>query len=358
MGAVSSYFSRKVNSSRIETDPFIQISTRAGEMAESRTREIARQQINEPWTITDEISKHSTALHEVQEFINRAGMMLERQRRLETELETCHERLKRFTGDHARQNESNVENITSTNSPSTLERNYEQFYDHERMDAVDAIENSRLKKRRDKLTEIDDKYTACLIFEESYAAAEVLHKSFLEGMSLLVTSAPATGAQYLEASKKQSGELRFSIQPRSHNLGSKGQIIENSLKVIMKETAENCDADALMQRTLACLRKLQENGTFGAYANEFFLKPQLKKFIERSCKYAWKLVCQTPPYVIQGNLAMAQGGVFDSAHHQLSKDFEYTGRTSDYVSAVLWPGLFEGASGRVIRKTEVLLEQV
>ena len=72
----------------------------------------------------------------------------------------------RFTEEHARgQSESNVVNINSTNSPSKLEENYEQFYDHERMDAVDAIENSRLQKKRDKWTVIDDKHVACLIFE-------------------------------------------------------------------------------------------------------------------------------------------------------------------------------------------------
>ena len=77
-------------------------------------------------------------------------------------------RIRRFTGDHARQNESHVENISSTNSPTALERRYEQFYDHERMDAVDAIENCRIQNQHgDKWAEIEDKYTACLIFEVS-----------------------------------------------------------------------------------------------------------------------------------------------------------------------------------------------
>lgn len=78
----------------------------------------------------------------------------------------CHLRLRRFSEDHAaRQSESNVENINSTNRPSALERKYEQFYDHERMDAVDVIESLRLRQERSKWTELDDKLTACLIFE-------------------------------------------------------------------------------------------------------------------------------------------------------------------------------------------------
>ena len=74
-------------------------------------------------------------------------------------------RLRRFTEDHARVSESGNENISSSNRPSTLERNYEQFYDHERMDAVDCIENSRIKKERTKWTEVDDQLVASVIFE-------------------------------------------------------------------------------------------------------------------------------------------------------------------------------------------------
>lgn len=75
-------------------------------------------------------------------------------------------RLKGFTRDHARQSESNVENISSANSPTMLERKYEQFYDHERMDAVEHIDLQRYN--RDKLSETCDKYVACRIFEVTH----------------------------------------------------------------------------------------------------------------------------------------------------------------------------------------------
>lgn len=80
-------------------------------------------------------------------------------------------RLRKFTGDHARQSESNAEIISSTNTPTSLELKYRQFYDHERMDAIDGIENARAKKEREKGTSMNaiyDSYIACLIFEVSY----------------------------------------------------------------------------------------------------------------------------------------------------------------------------------------------
>lgn len=74
-------------------------------------------------------------------------------------------RLRRFTEDHARVSESGNENISSSNRPSTLEGMYEQFYDHERMDAIICIENSRIKKERTKWADAEDQYVACTIFE-------------------------------------------------------------------------------------------------------------------------------------------------------------------------------------------------
>lgn len=73
--------------------------------------------------------------------------------------------MRRFTEDHARVSETGNENISSSNRPSALEGKYEQFYDHERMDAIDCIESSRIKKERTKWTEADDQYVACIIFE-------------------------------------------------------------------------------------------------------------------------------------------------------------------------------------------------
>lgn len=74
-------------------------------------------------------------------------------------------RLRRFTGDHARISESVNENISSSNRPSELEGKYEEFYDHERMDAIDCIEKSRIKKETSRWAEIEDQRIACLIFE-------------------------------------------------------------------------------------------------------------------------------------------------------------------------------------------------
>jgi len=92
MGSVSAYFTRKAASSRIESDPFIASTLTEGMAEGGQARDASKQQINEPWISKDEFRRYSTALRETQEFLNRSGIMFDRQRKLEAELETCNER--------------------------------------------------------------------------------------------------------------------------------------------------------------------------------------------------------------------------------------------------------------------------
>ena len=92
MGTVLAYFFRKpAASSRIEADPFIIVASTPDEgMAEGKPRDTTRQQVNNEALISkDEIRRFQ---HDTQEFFNRTVIMLDRQRRLESELETCNER--------------------------------------------------------------------------------------------------------------------------------------------------------------------------------------------------------------------------------------------------------------------------
>lgn len=115
------------------------------------------------------------------------------------------------------------------------------------------------------------------------------------------------------------------------------------------------------QRTMAALHKRQEKGSFfQAYNKEIFMHPAIQKYTERCCKYTWKLVCQTPPYLMEGNFSLVKnpGVAFNPAAHQHSRDFTPPQQTSECIDCVIWPGLFvnDGSSKRVIRKTEVILK--
>lgn len=48
--------------------------------------------------------------------------------------------------------------------------------------------------------------------------------------------------------------------------------------------------------------------------------------------------------------------LFDDSCHQISKDHSFSEGNSGNIDFVVWPGLFDGSSGRVIRKTEVVLQ--
>lgn len=85
MGTGLSYLTGKFSSSRIETEPF-------EEMAESKPRDISRQHTPVAPMSQNDIRRYIAAFEVVQEFLNNGGSMMERQRMLESELETCQER--------------------------------------------------------------------------------------------------------------------------------------------------------------------------------------------------------------------------------------------------------------------------
>lgn len=352
MGAFLSSFSRTLTS-QVESDPFEALSVEARAMADASYGKDPHSTSQQAGSFSrEELNRYSNALHTCHEFLTTSLNLVERNTLLETELGTCQERLRRFTGDHARISESVNENISSSNRPSELEGKYEEFYDHERMDAIDCIEKSRIKKETSRWAEIEDQRIACLIFEEAFQAAQTLKENFLEGISCMMKSAPAIGAQYSEG---KSDPVVFSVKRGQRQSSSLGQSDMNNLKAILKETAKSCDIDAIIKRVYNSLSQRQENGRLSDYQRDFFAKKEMEKYLRRCCRYAWRMVCQTPPYFIQGNSFLHKTDLaFDPKFHQVT--MKYPEHNSGYISLVLWPGLFEGLSGRVIRKTEVVLK--
>lgn len=92
MGAGWSPIARKSTSRRIESPtlevPFVE----AEGMAEGNPRDATRHHTPERRISQDDFKRYSEAIRDVQEFIHHGGSIIERQRMLEIELETCHER--------------------------------------------------------------------------------------------------------------------------------------------------------------------------------------------------------------------------------------------------------------------------
>ena len=111
------------------------------------------------------------------------------------------------------------------------------------------------------------------------------------------------------------------------------------------------------QKARQVLHERQVSGRFSQYKEDFLSKPEMIRYIEKCCRYAWKLICQTPPYILQGNSDIKRSKIpFNDNYHQISKDCSFSESNSGNISFVVWPGLFDGSSGRPIRKTEVVLQ--
>jgi len=98
MGTGWSYITRKSTCPRKESVPLIVSSVAIDMMAEGKQRDPTRQHNPEAMISQDDFRRYSTAVQDFQELLERSGSMMERQRKLESELErlgTCNERYDR-----------------------------------------------------------------------------------------------------------------------------------------------------------------------------------------------------------------------------------------------------------------------
>ena len=94
MGAVLSSFSRKLTS-QIESDPFEALSVEAKTMAEAnyaRDPHPTSQNAGRSCFSREELERYTQALQTCHEFLTESAVLVNRQRFLETELDTCQER--------------------------------------------------------------------------------------------------------------------------------------------------------------------------------------------------------------------------------------------------------------------------
>lgn len=332
---MGNYFNKKIlsSSSSGELDP-LKASSKLDVMAERNSSDIDKQQISEK--MNSAFAKIDAG---VKEFYGFAPFFLNRQRELEAALKTSQDRVRQLTREHARQTELHTENISSTNRPSDLEIKYENFCAYQRMDFTDFLKSVRLTSNKDKWTEeYDDTYVACIIFERSYEAARSLRNAVL--------STPLFGEQ---SEKGTITGVRVNIDKNSP--------IRESLKVILKETAGDAnqyDVSSLVEKTLASIREKEAKDFFADYDPKILGMENLTKYVKECCSYTWKLVCQTSPYQIEGNLNFLQGKRFNPLKHQVCSASMPSSHEL-HIHTVLWPGLLGPSS--VIRKAEVLVSE-
>ena len=108
------------------------------------------------------------------------------------------------------------------------------------------------------------------------------------------------------------------------------------------------------QKTLATISEQEAKDFFAGYDPKILGMENLKKYVKECCSYTWKLVCQTSPYLIEGNLNLPQGKRFNPLKHQVCSA-SMPSSNDLHIHAVIWPGLLGPSS--VIRKAEVLVSE-
>lgn len=90
---MGTYVSR--NSSQTESDLLVVSSAATEGMADCKPRDNTRQHTSQMMMSQDDFWRYTTAFQVAHEFLDKSGSIIERQRMLESELATCHDRYDR-----------------------------------------------------------------------------------------------------------------------------------------------------------------------------------------------------------------------------------------------------------------------
>lgn len=298
---------------------------------------------------------------------------------LRRELEEKEEKITQYTRRLAslsekrvKQDQRLVEDTTSPNRQSNLEKDFLAFFGHERLDACEQMQ-SVYQNKDDCFVYFYYPRLACIIFETAYevvtAIKEAASDLSMELLKQVINQAPRMGEKYLTIKelwiKGQSSPV-FNVSISINVWGDRSSDLKDlvdGIQLNFKETAESCSLEFLEERVKSeASKKCSE--WYGKDGSRLFqpaakLIPLLDKYIRACLRLNWKMVTQVPPMKLefhsfkfdkrihknQGYRSSQQGGA--KPHHAAEEEQE------EEIECYLWPGLQDGG-GRKICEAEVI----
>ncbi|XP_078384751.1 uncharacterized protein LOC144667222, partial [Oculina patagonica] len=263
-----------------------------------------------------------------------------------------------------------VENTVEFNTPTDVEKDFNDFFDGDRIDACDVME-SILDSEEEIGVEIYYPRLACIIFVAAYElvkeAREAACDLFTNVTKQLIDETPSM-SQELCLTRKESGLSSHFPITINVSAGKKDTEISrdvlDGLMLCLKQTAHLCNLDCFENVVKEIVwerwnKYLQEEKTPLLPALSQDVLTQLTDYIKACLRLAWRMVTQVPPLQLEYKAVK-----FDKDIHKLTRfqcNTEYSScddqlfvqAPSENIACYLWPALLE-AGGRIIFPGEVL----
>ncbi|XP_066030387.1 golgin subfamily A member 6-like protein 7 isoform X3 [Pocillopora verrucosa] len=284
------------------------------------------------------------------------------------------ERLAFLTEKQVKQDQRLVEDTTSANRQSELEKDFLAFFDNERLDVCDKIQ-SIYQNKEEAYLYVYYPRLACIIFEIAYEIVKRIKKTacdlFNELLRVMIGGAPQMGKDFLNTREqwRKSNSPPECVVPITVKLWGDGlphpKDTADVILMNLKETADTCNLESLEESVrVGALEKWKEwfqRDESCMFQPATHLFPHLDKYIKDCLRLTWKMRTQVPPMKLEfhsfkfdkrihENRGYWSGHRVRSESHSSAKEEQ-----EEEIRFYLWPGLQDGG-GRSIRKAEVICQ--
>lgn len=276
------------------------------------------------------------------------------------------QRLASLSEKRVKQDQRFVEDATSVNRPSELEKDFKAFFDDERLDACEKMQ-SIYQKKEENFIYIYYPRLACIIFEIAYEVVKESKEAacdlFRELLKVMIDRAPQMGKEFIitrEWWRKEKCPFDC-VYPIVINMWADGspypKDITDSILMTLKETADTCNLDSLEGRVSAeAYQKWREwcqNDKSCMFQPTAHLISSLNKYIKDCLRLTWKMVTQVPPMKLEFHSSKFDKSIHENKGYRSSSHSSARNEHEEEIDCYLWPGLQDGG-GRSIRKAEVI----
>ncbi|XP_022801912.1 uncharacterized protein LOC111339505 isoform X1 [Stylophora pistillata] len=286
----------------------------------------------------------------------------------ENQLNDSRKRLALSFEKRLKQDQRRVQNFVESNTPSDIEKDFQEFFDGERLDAYDDIEFV-LSPSGENDVKIYYPRLACLIFEIAYEQVKEARDAscdlFQNITGQLIKEAPRMCQEMCHARKSgASAQLQetFNLLPGRKNKGTSTDVLDGMM-LSLKENSHLSDLKCFEEDVKESVRE-QWKKLASKTERSFLPTPsedvltRLGDYIKACIRLTWRIVTQVPPMQLEYKAVQ-----FDNNLHKLARfqqRVEYF-RGADQLSGkviacYLWPALLE-AGGRIIFPAEVMCER-
>lgn len=363
------------------------------QMVENFTRKITttEKKLNE---VEERLKKEKKSTKEWKEkseyysasFHNYANMWVAEEQRLNTgfklrlskkdeELQVLREQLRDMTARLAlsfekrlKQDQRRVQNIVESNTPSDIEKDFQEFFDGERLDAYDDIEFV-LSPSGENDVKIYYPRLACLIFEIAYEQVKEARDAscdlFQNITGQLIKEAPRMCQEMCHARKSgASAQLQetFNLLPGRKNKGTSTDVLDGMM-LSLKENSHLSDLKCFEEDVKESVRE-QWKKLASKTERSFLPTPsedvltRLGDYIKACIRLTWRIVTQVPPMQLEYKAVQFDNNLHKLARFQQRVEYfrgavQLSGKV---IACYLWPALLE-AGGRIIFPAEVMCER-